>query len=158
MVKGLLTTLLLFTNLCYAGVDTKYEDVICLAKNIYFEAGGESVQGQKAVTWVVLNRANSDSREWPDNVCNVVYQPSSNPNRPRACKFSWYCDGKSDAIPVEHQEQWAKAIVMAWEIYQGYDHYDPTLGATHYLRCDRYRVWILSLDFKVKIGDHCFYG
>src|SRR5687768_8008921 len=44
----------------------------CLAKTIYFEARGESEQGQRAVAAVVLNRVRSP--DFPDSVCEVVHQ------------------------------------------------------------------------------------
>lgn len=44
----------------------------CLAKAIYHEARGESIQGQKAVGYVVLNRLNSP--KWPKTICDVVHQ------------------------------------------------------------------------------------
>ena len=43
----------------------------CLAKNIYFEARGESTQGKVAVANVVLNRV--DHYHYPNNICGVVY-------------------------------------------------------------------------------------
>ena len=47
-------------------------DLLCMAKNIYFEARGESEAGQFMVGFVTMNRVR-DSR-WPDTVCKVVYQ------------------------------------------------------------------------------------
>ena len=52
--------------------------VICLALNIYHEARGEPIEGQRAVASVTLNRT-LDPR-WPSTVCGVVYDPQ---------QFSW---------------------------------------------------------------------
>lgn len=57
-------------------VDTQQKN--CLAANIYFEARGESLQGQKAVAAVTLNRVKS--KKYPKTVCAVVTQKS---------QFSW---------------------------------------------------------------------
>jgi spore germination cell wall hydrolase CwlJ-like protein len=46
----------------------------CLASAIYFEARGESVEGQLAVAEVVLNRTRSG--RYPATICEVVRQPA----------------------------------------------------------------------------------
>lgn len=48
-------------------------EVECLAKTIYFESRGESIQGQMAVAWVTLNRVTS--KKFPSTICGVVHQP-----------------------------------------------------------------------------------
>lgn len=50
----------------------------CLASNIYFEARGESIHGQKAVAAVTLNRVKSE--KYPKSICGVVTQKA---------QFSW---------------------------------------------------------------------
>ncbi|MEY2909484.1 MAG: hypothetical protein RLZZ602_2007, partial [Pseudomonadota bacterium] len=45
----------------------------CLAVAIYFEARGESIDGQMLVAETIINRV-ADER-WPDTVCEVVKQP-----------------------------------------------------------------------------------
>ena len=80
-------------------VDEK--ELLCMAKNIFFEAAIESTAGKLAVAQVTLNRVNS--KYYPNTVCGVVYEglhyTTSNglqlPVRDR-CQFSWYCDGKGD--------------------------------------------------------------
>ena len=49
------------------------EQANCLATAVYFEARGESVEGQLAVARVVMNRAGSD--KYPPDWCSVVKQP-----------------------------------------------------------------------------------
>ena len=46
--------------------------LMCMAVNIYHEAGNQSMLGQMAVGQVVMNRV-ADSR-FPDTVCEVVKQ------------------------------------------------------------------------------------
>jgi len=67
----------------------------CLAKNIYFEANTESVEGKLAVATVTMNRV--QSHIFPKTVCGVVLDQSS-----RGCQFSWVCDGKSDIVRDRH--------------------------------------------------------
>jgi hypothetical protein len=49
------------------------EQANCLATAVYFEARGESLDGQLAVARVVMNRAASS--EYPNTWCDVVKQP-----------------------------------------------------------------------------------
>ena len=64
----------------------------CLAEAIYFEARGESEEGQAAVAQVVLNRVSSGL--YPATICGVVYQNRWHYN---ACQFSFACDGQIPA-------------------------------------------------------------
>lgn len=57
----------------YGRAETDDEEQDCLASAIYFEARGESLEGQLAVADVVLNRVASD--KYPDTICGVVEQP-----------------------------------------------------------------------------------
>jgi spore germination cell wall hydrolase CwlJ-like protein len=50
------------------------EQANCLATAVYFEARGESVEGQLAVARVVMNRASSG--RYPPDWCSVVKQPA----------------------------------------------------------------------------------
>ena len=50
------------------------EQTNCLATAVYFEARGESVEGQLAVARVVMNRAASG--RYPPDWCSVVKQPA----------------------------------------------------------------------------------
>ena len=44
----------------------------CLALNVYFEARNQPVNGQIAVSSVVLNRVKSN--KYPNDICSVVKQ------------------------------------------------------------------------------------
>ena len=44
----------------------------CLAQNIYFEAGNQSLEGMAAVADVTINR--KDNASYPNTICEVVYQ------------------------------------------------------------------------------------
>ena len=61
----------------------------CLAKNIYYEAGSESYEGKLAVAQVTLNRVNSG--KFPTDICSVVYQKTVDQNLKTICQFSWTC-------------------------------------------------------------------
>ena len=76
-------------------------EAVCLAKNIYFEAGNQPLAGKVAVAQVVLNRMEHSA--YPKDICGVVYQAKWKENWKgtmlpvrNQCQFSWFCDGKSD--------------------------------------------------------------
>ena len=46
--------------------------MLCVALAVYFEARGESLEGQRAVASVVWNRRNDE--RWPNHTCEVVAQ------------------------------------------------------------------------------------
>ena len=48
------------------------KQIMCMAKNIFFEAATESTAGKLAVAQVVFNRVNSE--HFPNSVCEVVYE------------------------------------------------------------------------------------
>jgi len=60
----------------------------CLTRNIYYEAGHESFEGKVAVAQVTINRA--ESGKFPSDICKVVYQKD---NALGLCQFSWFCNG-----------------------------------------------------------------
>jgi spore germination cell wall hydrolase CwlJ-like protein len=57
----------------------------CLAAAVYYEARGESAEGQAAVAQVVLNRMRT--RSFPKSACGVVYQGAGTGD----CQFSFAC-------------------------------------------------------------------
>jgi spore germination cell wall hydrolase CwlJ-like protein len=73
----------------------------CLATAVYFEARGESVEGQLAVARVVMNRAASG--RYPSDWCSVVKQP---------WQFSFVRHGEFPAIDSGSMA-WARAQGVA---------------------------------------------
>jgi spore germination cell wall hydrolase CwlJ-like protein len=63
-------------------------DLECLTQAVYYEARGESLQGQEAVAQVVLNRVRHPA--FPKTVCAVVFQGAA---AGHGCQFSFACDG-----------------------------------------------------------------
>jgi len=79
----------------------------CLAGAIYFEARGESLEGQLAVGRVIVNR--SKSGRFPASYCGVVYQPS---------QFS-FVHGRSMPAVRTGSEDWHDAMAVARIADQG---------------------------------------
>lgn len=74
---------------------------MCLAKAVYFEARGETEEGQLAVAQVVLNRAASGV--YPPTICGVVTQHA---------QFS-FVHGGSMPNPDTSSSCWRKALAIA---------------------------------------------
>lgn len=121
----------------------------CLAEAIYFEARSEDVQAQRAVAEVILNR--TDSRRFPDTICEVVNQGA---NRRHRCQFSYNCDGIPEAI--HNQTAWKRAKSIAKEMVVA-DERPLTKGATHYHASYVRPTWSRSLTRTARYGAHIFY-
>lgn len=135
----------------YAGVagDTGTDDGLCLATAIYFEARGESIDGQVAVGKVILNRV-ADKR-YPSTICGVVFQNERWRNR---CQFSFACDGQSDK-PLE-REAWMMARRIANLVKASWVP-DTSGAATHYHATYVSPRWRTALKQTVQVGQHVFY-
>jgi spore germination cell wall hydrolase CwlJ-like protein len=81
-----------------AALDTETN---CLATAVYFEARGESLEGQLAVARVVMNRASSG--RYPPDWCGVVKQPA---------QFSFVHNGEFPQADI-NSEAWRKAEAIA---------------------------------------------
>ncbi len=125
------------------------DEVKCLAKNIYFEARNQSIEGMYAVADVTLNRV-KDSR-WPSTICAVVKQ-----RREGVCQFSWYCDGLSDE--PRHRAVYNLSYMIAYMRAKNKD--SPVLPNDiywyHSNEVDPY--WADAYSHKTTIGDHLFYS
>jgi spore germination cell wall hydrolase CwlJ-like protein len=122
-------------------------DFTCLAEAIYFEAGAEDPVGQRAVAHVVLHRVASS--RYPDSVCEVVHE-----SNPRACQFSYWCDGKSDAM--SDPLRWHEAKQAATDVLSG-AYPDVTDGALHFHARFVRPYWSRQLQKTATIGGHIFY-
>lgn len=121
----------------------------CLTAAIYYEAAWESVEGQRAVAQVVLNRMRHPA--YPKTVCGVVFQGS---NRTTGCQFSFTCDGAMNRQPQE--AGWLRARSVASAALNGY--VMKQVGtATHYHANYVAAYWSPSLVKVGTIGAHIFY-
>ena len=133
---------------------------VCLAQNIYFEAGNQPVAGKIAVAQVVINRVQDG--QFPDSVCDVVYQTKKWRTSWKGnqipvlgqCQFSWFCDGKSDE-PTD-STTWIESYILAERVLSG-DWDDITEGALWYHADYIMPYWAYQLNRTVYINDHIFY-
>lgn len=123
-------------------------EVLCLATAIFFEARDQGITGQEAVADVVMNRV--EHGRFPDNVCNVVYQPYA---------FSFTHDGKSDDMN-DYQTHFDKiaqedAIKLAERYVE--DGYRLGISSTHYHAFYVDPFWADVFELDGFIRDHVFY-
>ncbi len=122
----------------------------CLAIGIYFEARGESTQGQAAVAQVILNRVKNPA--YPNSICGVVYQNKSWKNR---CQFSFACDGVRDRI--RSKKHWSRAVAVASKVTSGKSWNKAVGSSTHYHATYVRPRWAKAMKKMKKIGRHIFY-
>jgi spore germination cell wall hydrolase CwlJ-like protein len=118
----------------------------CLTEALYFEARGESLEGQIAVAEVILNRV--DSPLYPRTVCGVVKQRGGG-----GCQFSYVCSGKT-----KMREQ--RAADLAGRIAAAMLDGAPRLltdGATHFHTRGVKPGWSKRFSRTASIGSHLFY-
>lgn len=132
------------------GVARGGSEAECLAQAVYYEARGESPEGQAAVAQVVLNRTR-DAR-YPKSVCGVVFQGAGHPG----CQFSFACEGSAQA--ASHNEAaWTRARAVAENAMSG-GLATSVGGATHYHTDQVSPRWDVTLSKIAKIGRHIFLG
>jgi spore germination cell wall hydrolase CwlJ-like protein len=131
----------------------------CLAKNIFYEAGGESINGQAAVARVVVNRI---AHGFGNNPCAVIYQSNTvdkviddEVQKVKLCQFSWVCENKGE--PNKNNPRYKQAERVAYEVL-AYDAYKDVVPRTalffHNLHVDP--LW--PYKQVAKIGNHIFYS
>ena len=121
----------------------------CLASAVYYEAGSQDEDGERAVAQVVLNRVRHPA--FPASVCGVVYQGST---RPTGCQFTFTCDGSLYRQP--DAAGWKRAYRVAREALAG-SVYAPVGWATHYHADYVVPYWASTLAKDTIVGAHIFY-
>lgn len=121
-------------------------DAECLAKNIYYEAGGESYAGKLAVAFVVLNRIANPA--FPKSACGVVYQEK---------QFSWTFDNTLGRV-VKDSTAWQDSYKIAVQVLaNGTQMVDITHGALYFHNDTVKPKWATRDKFTTQIDGHFFY-
>ena len=121
----------------------------CLAGAVYYEAGNQDEDGERAVAQVVLNRVRHPA--FPASICSVVYEGST---RPTGCQFTFTCDGSLYRQP--DAEGWKRAWRVAQAALSGYV-FTPVGWATHYHADYVVPTWASSMAKNAVVGAHLFY-
>ena len=124
-------------------------EIKCLAEAIYFEARGETIEGQYAVGEVIINRVLS--KDFPNSVCGVITEGSSRLN---ACQFSYNCDGKLETI---NEKKIYERILKLSKILLEPSARFLTGGATFYHSKLVSPSWSKKFIKTNEIGNHVFY-
>ncbi len=112
-------------------------DLELLARVVYSEARGESVEGQVAVAAVVLNRLQAAG--FPKSIRDIIYQPGA---------FTAVDDGQINLAPDRNAYDAAQKAL---------DGYDPSAGALYYWNPDiATSRWIWTREVMLSIGNHLF--
>ncbi len=126
-------------------------DFQVLLDTIFAEARGESEQGQRAVAWVIKNRADMNRPYWGGgSIADVCLRPG---------QFEcWNGNGAQKIEEDKRREPGAVAEIEAWlpNVFLGRD---PSNGSDHYNNPSKegYPPWTANCHRTVKIGNHQFY-
>lgn len=138
-------------NQKYVTMAERDKQLMCLTKNIYFEAATEPFEGKVAVAQVTLNR--TESGKFPDDICDVVFQKTRVLDKV-VCQFSWYCEkgpkiARKDEKYKESEEVAKKVLLENFRL--------PSLHGAMYYHAD-YVSPNWNKPRITKIGRHIFYG
>ena len=122
------------------------QDLFCMAKNIYHEAGSEPTLGKYAVAQVTINRMKSPM--YKDTVCSVVFEPY---------QFSWAnYHGRRWTTPKG--ESWVEANRIARDVLENNKRIHGMGSALFYHATYVRPYWASRKDKLIKIGLHIFYA
>lgn len=130
-------------NTAYQTVKATNAELLCLAKNIYYEARGEPTRGKIAVAQVTLNRV-THRTEFQSSICGVVYAKH---------QFSWTMAAyREPRGPAWHEAQeLAKAVIIGTA-------YLPNFKALYFHNLTVQPQWNKTKELVARIGNHIFYA
>lgn len=130
-------------NTAYQTVKATNSELLCLAKNIYYEARGEPMQGKIAVAQVTLNRV-IHRTQFDASICQVVYAKQ---------QFSWTAERHREP----RGEAWLEAKELARAVLQGTAHL-PDFRALYFHNQTVKPRWRKTRELVARIGNHTFYA
>lgn len=119
-------------------------DLDCLTRNIYYEAGVESHVGKFAVAQVTINRLKTG--HWGNSICKVVYAKK---------QFSWTLAKK---LPRPNSQLWAESEEIARKVLAGHRVRGLTRSLYYHATYIRDPKWADTNHEAGKIGQHVFYN
>ena len=130
-------------NTAYQTVKATNAELLCLAKNIYYEARGEPMHGKIAVAQVTLNRV-THRTEFQSSICGVVYAKH---------QFSWTMESHREP----RGEAWREAQAIAKAVIVGTVHL-PDFKALYFHNLTVKPRWNQTKELVARIGNHIFYA
>ena len=119
-------------------------DLDCLTKNIYYEAGVESSVGKFAVAHVTVNRLKAGY--WGNSICKVVYAKK---------QFSWTLAKK---LPRPDSKVWAESEEIARKVLAGHRVRGLTRSLYYHAVYIKDPKWVDLKHEAGQIGQHVFYN
>jgi N-acetylmuramoyl-L-alanine amidase len=133
----------LILNTAYKTVKATNAEILCLAKNIYYEARGEPMHGKIAVAQVTLNRV-THRTQFEASICGVVYAKN---------QFSWTMERHREP----RGEAWREAQALAKAVVIGTAHL-PQFNALYFHNLTVKPKWNRTKELVARIGNHIFYA
>lgn len=126
-------------------IEVTDEERKCLIKNVFHEAGVESLDGKIAVAQVVLER--KETGRWGENLCSVIYARA---------QFSWTLK-KSLVKQKPKGKLWDESVHAVEKFIKGYR--VPELADAKFYHTDYIRTpyWVNEKKKIGQIGRHIFY-
>ena len=126
-------------------------ETMCLAKNVYYEAGREHFRGKVAVAQVTLNRVEHEN--FPKTVCGVVGQRTRVGSK-IICQFSWNCEpvGKIRYL----SDAWRESVMAAQQVMEANLRMERLNRALYFHATHVNPQW--GLERLTRIGNHIFYS
>jgi spore germination cell wall hydrolase CwlJ-like protein len=127
------------------------QQTMCLAKNIYYEAGREQFRGKVAVAQVTLNRVFHE--RFPETICGVVGQRTRVGSK-IICQFSWTCEpvGKIRYL----SDAWRESVMAAQQVMEANLRMERLNRALYFHATHVNPQW--GLERLTRIGNHIFYS
>ena len=119
------------------------QQIECMAKNIYYEAGSEPYEGKLAVAQVTMNRTRNP--QFPHTVCGVVYEKD---------QFSWVAE-KHKGITDKYA--WEECVMIAKRALTEHKLHDTIYKtkSMYFHNTSVHPEW--KFKYVAKIGNHLFY-
>lgn len=138
-------------------VDLHKQSLLCLAANVYFEAGSESELGQEAVAKVTINR--SKHKRYRNGICNVVFAKK---------QFSWtfqqpwsriakVLNGLAPSDHVLEYQAYQRSKIVASRVLLEPSRVLPDDAIAYHADYVK-PYWAKSYKQVAKIGRHIFYA
>jgi N-acetylmuramoyl-L-alanine amidase len=138
MLVRIIVTAMLWFPMAAQKID---KETMCLAKNIFFEAGNQALEGKMAVAWVTYNRKLHP--KYPKTYCAVVYQKN---------QFSWTRNKK---LKLVDDWRWHDSVFVARHFKMTKD---PTKGSIYFHEISIKPPWTKKVKKIVRIQNHVFYA
>jgi spore germination cell wall hydrolase CwlJ-like protein len=96
----------------FARISDLDRELLCMTRNVYYEAAREPAEGKIAVAQVVMNRVAHSA--FPNTPCEVIHQRTSFSSRV-VCQFTWLCDGSVERNRIR-EDLWAESQIAAKKV------------------------------------------